>query len=80
VPACADLCGACAKGVQKRRPVTWQGLRKAVYLNVSEQLPDTVIHYVGLCGSFLAIREYTIYFVYQSAKDFLCDCLLNRHL
>jgi hypothetical protein len=26
---------------------------------------------VGLCGSFLATREDTIYFVHQSAKDFL---------
>ncbi|KAK4207263.1 heterokaryon incompatibility protein-domain-containing protein [Rhypophila decipiens] len=26
---------------------------------------------IGLCGSFLIIREQTIYFVHQSAKDFL---------
>jgi len=26
---------------------------------------------VGLCGSFLTLREQTIYFVHQSAKDFL---------
>jgi len=33
--------------------------------------------YVGLCGSFLAIRDCTIYFVHQSAKDFLCNPSLN---
>jgi len=33
--------------------------------------------YVGLCGSFLAIRERTTYFVHQSAKDFLCNRSLN---
>ncbi|KAH6669998.1 hypothetical protein B0J14DRAFT_486233, partial [Halenospora varia] len=26
---------------------------------------------IGLCGSFLALRESTIYFIHQSAKDFL---------
>jgi hypothetical protein len=26
---------------------------------------------IGLCGSFLALREQTVYFVHQSAKDFL---------
>ena len=33
--------------------------------------------YIGLCGSFLAVRERTTYFVHQSAKDFLCDRSLN---
>jgi hypothetical protein len=28
---------------------------------------------IGLCGSFLTIREGTIYFVYQSAKDYLLN-------
>jgi hypothetical protein len=27
---------------------------------------------VGFCGSFLTLREDTVYFVHQSAKDFLC--------
>jgi hypothetical protein len=35
--------------------------------------------YVGLCGSFLAIRDCTIYFVHQSAKDFLCNPSLNAN-
>jgi hypothetical protein len=26
---------------------------------------------IGLCGSFLAIREGIIYFIHQSAKDYL---------
>jgi hypothetical protein len=34
-------------------------------------------HYVGLCGSFLAIRERTVSFVHQSAKDFTCNPSLN---
>ncbi|KAG9231305.1 NACHT domain-containing protein [Amylocarpus encephaloides] len=28
---------------------------------------------IGLCGSFLALRESTIYFIHQSAKDFLLN-------
>ncbi|KAJ9155237.1 hypothetical protein NKR23_g1597 [Pleurostoma richardsiae] len=35
-------------------------------------------YYVGLCGSFLAIRDGTVSFVHQSAKDFLCSPELNR--
>lgn len=34
-------------------------------------------HYVKLCGSFLAIRERAVYFIHQSAKDFLCNPILN---
>jgi hypothetical protein len=34
-------------------------------------------YYVGLCGSFLAIRERTVSFVHQSAKDFTCNLSLN---
>lgn len=26
---------------------------------------------IGLCGSFLTLRESTVYFVHQSAKDYL---------
>ena len=34
-------------------------------------------YYTGLCGSFLALREYTVYFIHQSARDFLCTPSLN---
>jgi len=34
-------------------------------------------YYIGLCGSFLAIRDRTIYFIHQSAKDFFCNPSLN---
>jgi hypothetical protein len=32
---------------------------------------------VGLCGSFLSLRERTIFFVYQSVKDFLINKASN---
>jgi hypothetical protein len=32
---------------------------------------DSVREIVGLCGSFLTLRDDTVYFVHQSAKDFL---------
>jgi hypothetical protein len=43
-----------------------------------EQLKDlddleSVREIVGLCGSFLTLREDTVYFVHQSAKDFLFE-------
>ncbi|KAK1780028.1 hypothetical protein QBC45DRAFT_324563 [Copromyces sp. CBS 386.78] len=54
------------------RPISLQELASLV------ELPDTdcdnleiLEAIIGLCGSFLTIRERTIYFVHQSAKDFL---------
>jgi hypothetical protein len=38
--------------------------------NLSKEIKD-LEQMVGQCGSFLTIREGTIYFVHQSAKDFL---------
>ncbi|KAK4441876.1 hypothetical protein QBC34DRAFT_458153, partial [Podospora aff. communis PSN243] len=48
------------------------------------ELPDSITSYrerleklIAICGSFLALREQSIYFVHQSAKDFLlgkADC------
>lgn len=32
---------------------------------------ESLVVIIGLCGSFWALRETTIYFVHQSAKDFL---------
>jgi hypothetical protein len=34
-----------------------------------ESLAETI----GLCGSFLTLKEQTVYFVHQSAKDFLLE-------
>jgi hypothetical protein len=53
------------------RPVT---IRKLVEL--VEQLKDVssdVREIIDLCGSFLTVREDTVYFVHQSAKDFLFE-------
>jgi hypothetical protein len=53
------------------RPVTISEL-----VTLVEQLGDlddleSVREIVGFCGSFLTLREDTVYFVHQSAKDFL---------
>ncbi|OCK98220.1 HET-domain-containing protein [Cenococcum geophilum 1.58] len=54
------------------RPVTLAELAALV-----EQLediaddPESIREIISLCGSFLTLREETIYFVHQSAKDFL---------
>jgi hypothetical protein len=53
------------------RPLT---LREMIAL--VEQLNDSaevseLEEIIGLCGSFLTLREQTVYFVHQSAKDFL---------
>jgi len=53
------------------RPVTIRELVELV-----EQLKDVssdVREIINLCGSFLTVREDTVYFVHQSAKDFLFE-------
>ncbi|KAL5318786.1 hypothetical protein ACEPPN_013853 [Leptodophora sp. 'Broadleaf-Isolate-01'] len=47
--------------------------------DLSEEIED-LEQTVGQCGSFLTIREGTIYFVHQSAKDFLLQENTSREL
>ncbi|XP_014553192.1 hypothetical protein COCVIDRAFT_29563, partial [Bipolaris victoriae FI3] len=60
------------------RPVTVSEL-----VILTKQLTDlvndleSVREIVGLCGSFLTLRDDTVYFVHQSAKDFLVTKALN---
>jgi hypothetical protein len=69
----AELCRqVLASTVIMHRPVTVHELAVLV-----EQLKDmaddleAVREIIGLCGSFLTVRENTVYFVHQSAKEFL---------
>jgi len=39
---------------------------------------ESVQEIIGLCGSFLTLREDTVYFVHQSAKDFLIAKAFNK--
>jgi hypothetical protein len=39
---------------------------------------DSVIRVVNKCGSFLAVRENRVYFIHQSAKDFLVERAFDR--
>ncbi|USP77485.1 hypothetical protein yc1106_04759 [Curvularia clavata] len=39
---------------------------------------ESVREIIGLCGSFLTLRGDTVYFVHQSAKDFLFEKSLNE--
>lgn len=59
------------------RPITIKELAALV-----EQLegddPESIRELIGLCGSFLTLRNETIYFVHQSAKDFLFANALNE--
>jgi len=54
------------------RPITLKELTSLVVMlnNMADDL-ISVQEEIGFCGSFLTIREGTIYFVHQSAKDFL---------
>ncbi|KAJ4286511.1 hypothetical protein N0V90_013211 [Kalmusia sp. IMI 367209] len=71
----ADVCKAIlAIAAILYRPVTIEEL-----VTLTEQLQDVandakaIREIIGHCGSFLTLRENTVYFVHQSAKDFLLD-------
>ncbi|KAH7308785.1 WD40-repeat-containing domain protein [Rhexocercosporidium sp. MPI-PUGE-AT-0058] len=54
------------------RPITLTEITS--FVKTLENIADdheSLVATIGLCGSFLALRETTIYFVHQSAKDFL---------
>jgi hypothetical protein len=51
------------------RPVTISEL--VALVKQLEGVSDDVREIISLCGSFLTLREDTVYFVHQSAKDFL---------
>ncbi|KAK3953026.1 hypothetical protein QBC32DRAFT_128536, partial [Pseudoneurospora amorphoporcata] len=55
-----------------RRPISLQELTTLVEMSndISDD-PQSLEELIGLCGSFLTLRDQTVYFVHQSAKDFL---------
>jgi hypothetical protein len=61
------------------RPITLAEL--ATFVTQIEDIADdleAIREIVNICGSFLTIREDTIYFVHQSAKDFLLTEAYNE--
>jgi len=60
------------------RPITLDELSSLVDMpdGVSGEY-EALSEIIGLCGSFLKLREYTINFVHQSAKDFLVGKAYN---
>ncbi|KAF2726404.1 hypothetical protein EJ04DRAFT_539406 [Polyplosphaeria fusca] len=69
----ADLCKqALAIVAVVYRPITLQELNLLVEeLDSTDESLDSAREVVSLCGSLLTIRDGIIYFVHQSAKDFL---------
>nr|CAL30201.1 HNWD3 [Podospora anserina] len=77
----ADLCrDILAVAATVRRPVSLDEITSLV------RMPDGISddrrsleEIISLCGSFLTIREQTVYFVHQSAKDFLSGEVSNNN-
>ncbi|KAK1776790.1 hypothetical protein QBC45DRAFT_204092 [Copromyces sp. CBS 386.78] len=69
----SDLCKrVLAVAAIVRRPISLQELTTLVEMpNIICDDLESLEEIIRLCGSFLTIRERTIYFVHQSAKDFL---------
>jgi hypothetical protein len=61
------------------RPITLKELTSIVdILGALSNDFESLTEIIGLCGSFLTIREGTIYFVHQSAKDYLLAEASNK--
>ncbi|KAI9861262.1 MAG: hypothetical protein M1813_005435 [Trichoglossum hirsutum] len=61
------------------RPVTLDELASFVdTLNGVSGDYEAEMEIIGLCGSFLTLRERTVFFVHQSAKDFLLEKASNE--
>ncbi|KAF1969949.1 WD40 repeat-like protein [Bimuria novae-zelandiae CBS 107.79] len=76
----ADLCKRILASVATvYRPVTLQELASLVEPldNAADDL-ESVQEIISLCGSFLTVRDGTVYFVHQSAKDFLLEKVLDN--
>ena len=52
-----------------RRPIMLNEL--TTFIEGPKRTTDDLKSMIGLCGSFLTLRKDTVYFVHQSAKDFL---------
>ncbi|KAH6989033.1 WD40-repeat-containing domain protein [Ilyonectria sp. MPI-CAGE-AT-0026] len=71
----ADLC----KDILATVSVTYRPITLKELTSLAESLEDfkedleTVKEFIGCCGSFLNIRNDAIYFIHQSAKDFLLN-------
>ncbi|KAG4444050.1 hypothetical protein IFR05_000510 [Cadophora sp. M221] len=84
----ADLCKRILSIVAAvRRPVTLEELvsldNNLHKLDCPEDLSDDIEdleQIIGQCGSFLTIRDSTVYFVHQSAKDFLLQETTSQQL
>ena len=75
----ADLCKQILASIAVvYRPVTLKELTSLVEMleDIADDL-ESLREIIGLCGSFLNIRDGTIYFVHQSAKDFLLTEAFN---
>ncbi|QYS99266.1 hypothetical protein H0G86_006408 [Trichoderma simmonsii] len=56
------------------RPITLSELSCLMESHIdNDDDDDELKDIIGFCGSFLTIREETIYFIHQSAKDFLLE-------
>ena len=75
----ADLCKRILASIAiVYRPITLEELTSLVMLEDMADDLESLREIVSLCGSFLTIRQGTIYFVHQSAKDFLFAKAYNK--
>jgi hypothetical protein len=60
------------------RPITLAELMSLVAVPGISDKAEQITRLINLCGSYLTIRDSTIYFVHQSAKDFLLEDAFSK--
>jgi hypothetical protein len=61
------------------RPITLQEL-KALVASLENFDHNDLEEIIGFCGSFLTLREGIVYFIHQSAKDYLLNIAFDKYL
>ena len=75
----ADICKRILASIAiVYQPITLEELTSLVEIPEDMSDLESLGEIIGLCGSFLTIREGTIYFVHQSAKDYLLTEAFNK--
>lgn len=75
----ADICNHILAVISTvYRPITLQELTSFIDMPDISDNHEFLADIIGLCGSFLTLRDTIVYFIHQSVKDFLLEKAMNK--
>ena len=75
----ADLCKRILAVISTvYRPITLQELTSFIDMPDISDDYESLADIIGLCGSFLTLRDPTVYFIHQSVKDFVLEKAMDK--